>query len=184
MPVLEDGKIRLRPFAETDVSLVVEAGRDPLIPLVTSVVAGGDHAAGHEFIRRQHRRAATGDGWSFAISDLTTDTAIGQIGLWRRDIGHGRASVGYWIGQRFRRYGYAARALCLLTSWAETLDEITRLELYVEPWNEGSWRAAESAGFHREGLLRRWQKIDGQPRDMYMYARLPQPRVELRAEVK
>ena len=47
---------------------------------------------------------------------------------------------------------------------------LARLELYVEPWNEGSWRAAEHVGYEREGLLRSWQEVGGQRRDMYMYS--------------
>jgi len=47
------------------------------------------------------------------------------------------------------------------------------LELYVEPWNVGSWRTAEHAGFQREGLMRSWQELGGLRRDMYMYALLP-----------
>ena len=173
VPVLDADAVRLRPFTASDVDLIIAADKDPLIPSITSVDAGGDEAAAREFIRRQHHRAATGQGWSFAIADPGTDTAVGQIGLWRSEIGHGRASIGYWIERSHRRHGYADRALRLLTSWGSTLDVVTRLELYVEPWNEGSWRAAESDGYSREGLLRRWQKIDGLPRDMYMYARYP-----------
>ncbi|GAT88438.1 hypothetical protein CVCC1112_3097 [Paenarthrobacter nicotinovorans] len=47
------------------------------------------------------------------------------------------------------------------------------MELYVEPWNEGSWRAAERSGFVREGTMRNWLEIGGQRKDMYMYSRLP-----------
>ncbi|WP_181722921.1 GNAT family N-acetyltransferase [Nocardia gipuzkoensis] len=173
VPVLDADAVRLRPFAASDVNLIIAAGKGPLIPSITSVAAHGDEADAREFIRRQHHRASTGQGWSFAIADPATDTAVGQIGLWRKEIGHGRASIGYWIERSHRRHGYAVRALRLLSSWGSTLDEVTRLELYVEPWNEGSWRAAESAGYRREGLLRRWQKIDGLPRDMYMYALFP-----------
>jgi RimJ/RimL family protein N-acetyltransferase len=93
--------------------------------------------------------------------------------LRRRDIEHGRASVGYWVAASHRRRGYAGRALRVLTDWAATLSDITRLELYVEPFNEPSWRAAESAGYRREGLLHRWQVVAGEPRDMYMYAKAP-----------
>lgn len=173
VPVLDTDTVRLRPFATSDANLIVDAGKDPLIPSITSVSAHGDEAAGREFIRRQHHRVSTGEGWSFAIADPDTDTAVGQIGLWRREIEHGRVSIGYWIESSHRRHGYAGRALRLISSWGSTLDEVSRLELYVEPWNQGSWRAAESAGYRREGLLRRWQKIDGVPRDMYMYARFP-----------
>lgn len=66
-----------------------------------------------------------------------------------------------------------ASALKGLSDWALTLDEVQRLELYVEPWNEGSWRAAEACGFLREGLLRSWQRVGSERKDMFMYSRLP-----------
>ena len=171
-PRLGGEGVVLRPFAGTDADIVIEAGLDPLIPSVTTVSARGDLADALEYIRNQHSRAETGTGRSYAIADAATDVAVGQIGLRRSDIEHGRASVGYWVASSHRRRGYAGRALRVLTDWAETLPEITRLELYVEPFNESSWRAAESAGYRREGLLQRWQILDGQPRDMYMYARI------------
>lgn len=46
------------------------------------------------------------------------------------------------------------------------------MELYVEPWNEGSWKTAENCGYMREGLLRSWEEIGGVRKDMYMYSRL------------
>lgn len=98
---------------------------------------------------------------------------MGQIGLWLRDLDEGRASTGYWIAPQFRRRGYVRRALTLLADWALTLPEIERLELHVEPWNTGSWRAAEGSGFTREGLLRSWQRVGDERKDMYMYSRLP-----------
>ncbi len=42
--------------------------------------------------------------------------------------------------------------------WGLSLPGLHRIELCVEPWNEGAWRAAERAGYHREGLLRSWQR--------------------------
>jgi hypothetical protein len=40
----------------------------------------------------------------------------------------------------------------------------------VEPWNAGSIRVAEAAGFQPEGLLRSHQEIGGTRRDMLLYA--------------
>ncbi len=172
-PRLEGEGVVLRPFEESDVDVVIEAGRDRLISLITTVCAHGDRSDALEYIANQHARSATGSGWSYAIADKATDRAVGQIGLWRRDIDHGRASIGYWVVASQRGQGYAGRALRLLTSWAATIPEITRIELYVEPVNDSSWRAAESAGYQREGLLQRWQVVAGEPRDMYMYAKIP-----------
>jgi len=73
-----------------------------------------------------------------------------------------------------RRRGYTTAALDAISRWGLALDGIDRLELYVEPWNEGSWRAAERAGYHREGLLRRWQYVGPERRDMYMYSLFPE----------
>jgi ribosomal-protein-alanine N-acetyltransferase len=47
---------------------------------------------------------------------------------------------------------------------------IPRLHLFVEPWNVASSRTAEAAGFHREALVRGWERIDGEQRDVECFA--------------
>ena len=42
----------------------------------------------------------------------------------------------------------------------------------MEPWNEASIRIAEQAGFRQEGLLRSWQEVGGERKDMLMYSLL------------
>jgi ribosomal-protein-alanine N-acetyltransferase len=69
---------------------------------------------------------------------------------------------------------YVTAALAAISRWGLSLEGIHRIELYVEPWNEGSWRAAEHVGYLREGLLRSWQQVGQQRRDMYMYSLLRQ----------
>lgn len=170
MPLLDGGAVVLRAFEERDADLVMSVAADPLIPLITTVPTGGTREEALAYIERQHARLAAGSGYSFAIADAVTGEAVGQIGLWLRDIGEGRASTGYWIAPQHRRHGYAKAALSVLTEWAVGLDEVRRLQLYVEPWNEGSWRAAESCGYRREGLLRSWQKVGRERRDMYVYS--------------
>ncbi|WP_350350973.1 GNAT family protein [Microbacterium sp. A8/3-1] len=171
LPTLTGEKVTLRAWRRSDVAIVVEASKDPLIPLLTSVPTNSDHPQALAFIRRQHERVRDGAGYVFAIAD-DDDTAVGHIGLFFIPGASRRASAGYWIARSRRRQGFARDAVLALTSWAITLEELDRVELYVEPWNEGSWRVAESAGYEREGLLRNWKRVGGQPRDMYMYSRL------------
>jgi [ribosomal protein S5]-alanine N-acetyltransferase len=173
VPTLVAGPFRLRPFTLEDIDVVREASRDPYIPLITTVPAAFTEDEGRRFIERQWSRAELGAGYSFAIADAGTDRAVGQAGLWLKDISAGRASVGYWVVSSARSHGAAAYAVKAVASWAHHELQVPRVELYVEPWNIGSIRTAEIAGFQREGLMRSWQEVGGKRADMYMYARIP-----------
>ena len=165
----------LREWSTDDVNCVLEAGQDPLIPLITTVPTDGGRDSALAFVERQRDRLTSGEGYSFAIArsdGLGSGEAVGQIGLWLRDLAQGRASVGYWVRPGCRSKGYARTALSALSDWALRHTEVHRLELYVEPWNEPSWRTAASCGYRREGLLRSWQQVGDTRRDMYMYSRL------------
>ncbi len=172
LPTLVHEPILLRAFHDTDMALVQSVSTDPLIPLITSVPASGTPDDSLAYIKRQHERLLTGKGFSFAIALASTDEAVGQIGLWLDNIHQGRVSTGYWIAPQFRWRGYAKAALRAVTEWALELDEVHRVELYVESWNERSWSTAEACGFEREGLLRSWQQVGSERKDMYMYSRI------------
>lgn len=172
VPTLIAGPLRLRPFAQKDREMVCEAASDPYIPLITTVPAPCSEDEALAFIERQDERARQGIGYPFAIAEAATDAAIGFVGLWLRDAERGRAALGYWIVASARGRGTATRALSTVSRWALTELRIPRLELYVEPWNAASIRTAERAGFKREGLMRSWQQIGAQRRDMYMYSLL------------
>jgi len=163
----------LRAFEPRDAELIASVANDPLIPLITTVPTSGSRTDVDAYLQRQHERLATGTGYSFAIADYETDDAVGQIGLWTHEIATGRASTGYWVAPQSRQRGYARAALRALTDWAIELDEVGRLHLFVEPWNEGSWRTAEACGFLREGLLRAWERVGDDRKDMYSYSVIP-----------
>ncbi|WP_425565125.1 GNAT family N-acetyltransferase [Saccharopolyspora taberi] len=82
----------------------------------------------------------------------------------------GRATAGYSVAPAHRGRGVASAALKAMTSFAWSIAELHRIELYVEPRNRASCRVAETAGYEREGLLRSHQEIGGIRRDMLLYA--------------
>ncbi|WP_068254035.1 GNAT family N-acetyltransferase [Janibacter corallicola] len=165
----------LRPFADIDADLVRSIADDPLIPLITTVPTSGTRGDALSYIERQHARLRDGQGYSFVIADAVQGHAVGQIGLWTRDINAGRASTGYWVAPQFRRRGYLRAALAGLTEWALTHDEISRIELHVEPWNAGSWRAARACGYEREGRLRSWEQVGEERKDMDVWSVVSHP---------
>jgi [ribosomal protein S5]-alanine N-acetyltransferase len=91
------------------------------------------------------------------------------MGLWLRKIDLGRASVGYGSPPR-REDDAQPGTLRAVRDRAFATLHIPRLELYVEPWNAASIRTAETAGFRREGLLRSWEMVADERRDMLMFS--------------
>jgi [ribosomal protein S5]-alanine N-acetyltransferase len=173
MPVLTQSPVILRAFTDADADLVRSVADDPYIPLITTVPTSGTLPDALAFIERQHDRLASGAGYSFAIADEATGEPVGAIGLWLRDLAAGRASTGYWVASAHRRRGFMVAALDAVSRWGLSLTGVHRIEMQVEPWNEGSWRAAERVGYVREGLMRSWRQIGTERRDMYLYSVLP-----------
>lgn len=164
------GPVVLRAFAERDVHLAFEFGDDPYVPLIGSLPAHHTAQEAMEWVHRQQSRLTEGTGMSFAIADARTDEAVGAIGLWLQYLAAGRATAGYSVAATQRRRGLAGSALKALTAFAWTIPTLHRIELHIEPWNVGSIRVAENAGYEREGLLRSHQEIGGARRDMLLHA--------------
>lgn len=166
---LADGVVRLRPWAEDDVACVEQAARDPRIPEATTVPADYTHDAGLAFVRRQHERLSSGQGWSLVVADHDTGVALGFVGMMVRPR-PGVAGLGYWIVPAARGRGLACRAVGLLTGWA--LETFARVEAWVEPDNTASQRVLAANGFEREGLLRGFLVLGTRRTDIVVFSRL------------
>jgi len=164
------GSVVLRPFTDSDAHLAFELAEDPYIPLIGSLPAEPDDQQSRQWVQRMRGRYQEGTGFAFAVADAVTGTAVGTIGLWLADLPHGRAAAGYSMSPHQRGRGSAGSALRALTDFAWTIPTIHRVELRIEPWNNASIGVAERAGYHREGLMRRYQEIGGTRRDMLLYA--------------
>ncbi len=172
LPVLSSQDWILRAFNTNDVRLVREASVDPLIPLITSIPELYSEGAAREYIDRQNQRHISQKGYSFAIADRENDIAVGSVfvGLIADD--RERATLGYWIIKEYRGNRILAQILPSLIQWIWNELKILRLELYVEPWNQSSIKIAESFGFKNEGLMRSWQKVGNDRKDMFMFSLL------------
>jgi RimJ/RimL family protein N-acetyltransferase len=164
------GPVVLREFSASDIPMTREMSTDPYVPLIGTLPANASEQEARAYIDRQRGRLAEGMGFSFAIAEADTNRAVGGIGLWLHGLRQGRATVGYSIAPSARGKGLAAAALIAVTEFAWTIPALHRIEAYIEPWNVGSVKTAEQAGYQREGLLRSHQEIGGQRRDMLLYA--------------
>jgi RimJ/RimL family protein N-acetyltransferase len=164
------GPVVLRELAAADLPMVVDSATDPYIPHIGTLPDQATEEEALAWIERNRGRWAEGRGFSFAIAEAATGRAVGGIGLWLSELPHGRAEIGYSVMPSARGRGYAAAALVAATGFGWTIPELHRIALYIEPWNTPSIRTAETAGYEREGLLRSYQEIAGERRDMLLYA--------------
>ncbi len=165
-------RVLLRRADDRDIPMARRLSSDPYVPTIGSLPPDATHEQAQAWIARQRGSRDRGAGYSFTVVDAQAGTAAGSCGVWLQSLSDGRATAGYAIDPEHRGRGLAADALRTLTDFAAELPGLHRLELYIEPWNTGSVRTAESAGFVREGLLRSHQWIGGTRRDMLLCARI------------
>ncbi|HEV7435816.1 MAG TPA: GNAT family protein [Pseudorhizobium sp.] len=81
--------------------------------------------------------------------------------------------IGYWMGERHAGQGHMLAALKIAIPYIYGQLQLHRIEAACIPENWKSVRLLEKAGFEREGLLRKYLKINGEWRDHVMFSRLP-----------
>ncbi|MGK9050390.1 GNAT family protein [Neorhizobium sp. CSC1952] len=82
--------------------------------------------------------------------------------------------IGYWMGERHAGQGHMLAALQVAIPYIYGGLQLHRIEAACIPENWKSVRLLEKAGFEREGLLRKYLKINGEWRDHLMFSRLPE----------
>ncbi len=82
--------------------------------------------------------------------------------------------IGYWMGEKHSGQGHMLAALKVAIPYIYGGLQLHRIEAACIPENWKSVRLLEKAGFEREGLLRKYLKINGEWRDHLMFSRLPE----------
>lgn len=121
---------------------------------------------------RHYQREARDDlGYAFLLFDAATDALMGGVTLSnvRRGVTQS-ATLGYWLGLPFVRRGHMTEAVRAVTAHAFDTLRLHRMEAAVQPVNEPSIGVLERVGYLREGLARRYLKINGAWQDHYLYA--------------
>ena len=169
-PTLTGPRVRLRPWRPDDADAVFAACQDAEIQRWTEVPVPylREHAEG--FVGELAARTWDDGGAQFAVETLD-GSLVGAMTLFppRDGVGAG----GYWTVPEHRGSGLTGEALGVLCDWAFEALGLRRMELVVDPRNDGSRGVARSAGFRPEGTLRQRSIHRGIPVDDVIYGRLP-----------
>ena len=111
--------------------------------------------------------------YSFLIFKTEDKTLLGgiNIGNVRRGVSQS-ASLGYWIGEKHSRNGYMKEALKLLIPSLFVDLRLNRIEAATLEENIASKNLLKKIGFKKEGVLRKYLKINGTWRDHILYGLL------------
>lgn len=122
-------------------------------------------------IRFYHREFRDHTGYPFFIFGDQGETLIGGITLSnvRRGVTQS-ASLGYWVGLPYQGRGVMSEAVARIADYA--FDELTlhRIEAASLPDNIASIRVLEKCGFQREGLARRYLRINSRWQDHLLFS--------------
>jgi RimJ/RimL family protein N-acetyltransferase len=169
---LTDGVVTVRPMTAEDWPIVLadhnnpEARRWSLSDhvLTEAQARAIAESAPLDWLVRQQAR--------LVICDAATGRGAGSMvlrGFGPPDV----VGVGYGVLPEFRGRRFTTRALNLLADWAFTSTSIARLELGCKQGNVASAKAAEAAGFVREGVYAaRLRDTDGSYSDEVRFARV------------
>lgn len=112
-------------------------------------------------------------GYAFFLFENDTDNLLGGLTLSNVRRGVTQAcTLGYWVGSPYSGQGHMTAGVRAVIPFVFDSLRLHRLEAACLPHNEASMRLLERVGFQREGLARRYLKINGMWQDHVTYALL------------
>jgi len=131
-------------------------------------------------LRHYQREQREDLGYAFLVFREADDQLIGGLTLGNVRRGVTQAgTLGYWLGEPYVGHGYMAEAVHAVAGFAFERLRLHRLEAACLPHNCNSIAVLRRNAFQREGLARRYLKINGHWQDHVLFALLsedPRPR--------
>jgi ribosomal-protein-alanine N-acetyltransferase len=172
---LRGPRVTLRPPRPEDAAELFPYASDPEI---SGFMYWGPHATPEEtaaylegLATKEAMFVIEVEGKAAGVTGMTVD--------WENRLGETET----WIGRPYWGLGLNTEAKVVLFDFMFGPPELKRIQSLTHVQNVRSQRALEKLGFKREGLLRRYRWIRGEPWDVYMYSLLPEEWLSIRPPI-
>jgi len=165
--------ITLREWRSEDLDDLITMFDEPDIARWTPMPSPFDVEAGIAYLKRAYHGRISGRRIQLAIT-ADGGRPLGEVLLFGVDLGLKEAELGYLVGAEHRRRGLASAALSLLSSYARSSLNLSRLLLRIDPGNTASTAVARRCGYRLTGeppilqegpygptSLDTWELVDG-----------------------
>ncbi|MFA9386677.1 MAG: GNAT family N-acetyltransferase [Methyloceanibacter sp.] len=176
-PIIESDRIMLRTPQMSDYPAWAElraSSREFLVPWEPRWAMDElTRASFRRRVRHYQRDLREDIGYALFLYSVATGGLVGGVTLCnvRRGVTQS-CTLGYWIGAQYAQQGYMTAAVRAVVPFVFDSLDLHRLEAACLPANTASMRLLEKTGFKREGLARRYLRINGGWQDHLLYALL------------
>lgn len=177
VPTLTRGLVTLRKPELKDTQAVFDGCQDPLIPRFTAISANYSMAHALDYVQRVDASIRTQRELPLVIEYGNGDDRkfAGTISFHSISVKNSVGEIGYWMSESMRGKSIATTAVRMLTDYGFATIGFKRVEAMVDIENIASTKLLASAGYQREGLLRKKiSRDDGRQVDMYLFAAIPE----------
>jgi len=124
-------------------------------------------------VKYYQRGMKEGSAYALFLYDRQGDRLLGGVTLSNIRYGViGSCALGYWIGAPFVRQGFMTEAVGAVSPFAFDRLRLHRLEAACLTSNKASIALLRKCGFRREGVARKYLRINGEWRDHLLFAML------------
>jgi RimJ/RimL family protein N-acetyltransferase len=161
LPTLRSNRVVLRPLGEVDVPALFAIFSDSDVMRYWDSGPLKSRTEARLLLEDIREGFRTRRLFQWGIAEAASDRTIGTGTIWRVDVVHRRAEIGFALARERWGQGFATEAVARLIRFAfEDLD-LHRLEADADPRNGRSLRVLEGQGFRREGYLRERYHVEG-----------------------
>jgi ribosomal-protein-alanine N-acetyltransferase len=108
--------------------------------------------------------------WCIALKE--GNIMIGTVGFNVILLGHDRAEISYDLDPEYWGNGIMLKSIKAIIKYSDFILGLKRIQATVIIDNHRSIKLLERCSFEREGYLKKYEIVEGEHKDYYMYARV------------